>query len=829
MNPLRLHRFVFLGTLLALPHLSKGGDLPASFLTFFDSYCMECHDPDTAKGDFHIDLLRAVETPTDAEYWQLTLDNLHLGDMPPEDEKQPSLAELEEVTTWIEQGLARAAKKLAGHTGEVVLRRLNRTEFEYTVEDLFGVRGDFAEGFPEDAEEDGFDNMGAALMLSAEQIDQYWQAADAILDRAIVTREKPDTKSVTFSLHQLNEEAWERSRRDRERRLGEFNTRTPREQEHTRERQELKKRDPLYDFRYPAVIDGRLTQPTLEMGLETDAAIPRNGGFASQPATDGFFRVREAGWYRFAVTAYGIQHAGEPVLMKIQSGTFREGSVPSLVDMVSLPDTEARKYEYRVYLQPNERIRFEMVNGIRWAPAEDYLGLETPMVAVRSATMEGPLIGQWPPAGHRLLLGERNANELRDEEMPVILAELAPKLFRRPVSETVVGDFVAFYRSSREHEQPLPAFRRTVKAMMSSPFFLYHLEPGQAPDGYAIANRLSYFLWRSAPDEELLGLAGVGRLGEPDILSGQVERLLADEKSERFLTDFVDQWLWLDQVGEMQPDSKLYPEYDERLERAMKEETRAFIRELLHTDEPLSNLIDSDWAMLNGRIADHYGIPGVEGTDFRRVDLDKATTVRGGLLTQASFLNVTSNGTTTSPVVRGVFVLDHILGTPAPPPPPDVPPIEPDIRGASTIQEQLAKHREIAQCSNCHQKIDPYGIALENFDVIGQWRESYRALEPTANPNRPNVIDGQPVGSDDRLPRHGEFSTFLEFRELLKRDEKLVYENVAHKLATFALGRKMDFADEPALNSIAANTKKTDAGFRTMIRELITSELFTKP
>ena len=308
-----------------------------------------------------------------------------------------------------------------------------------------------------------------------------------------------------------------------------------------------------------------------------------------------------------------------------------------------------------------------------------------------------------------------------------------------------------------------------------------------------------------------------------------MDRLLADPKSERFVKDFVGQWLDIKHVGEMQPDGNLYPEYDPELERSMVEETRSFVREILHKDLNLANLIDSDWAMLNARMAQHYGIPEVQGNQFRRVSLDKTTTVRGGLLTQASILNITSNGTTTSPVVRGVWVLERLLGTPAPPPPPDVPAIEPDIRGASTIQEQLAKHRSIAQCASCHRKIDPYGFALENFDVIGGWRENYRALEPTANPNRPKLIDGPEVVSSDSMPRRGEFQDFREFRELLLQEEELVFKNVARQLATFALGRSMDFADEELLDDIVARTKTAGGGLKTMIRELVNNEIFKKP
>jgi hypothetical protein len=277
----------------------------------------------------------------------------------------------------------------------------------------------------------------------------------------------------------------------------------------------------------------------------------------------------------------------------------------------------------------------------------------------------------------------------------------------------------------------------------------------------------------------------------------------------------------------MQPDKGLYPEYDDELERAMVQETQLFIRELLVNDLSLTNLVDSNWTMLNDRLARHYGIDGVQGNQFRKVMLDKSKTVRGGLLTHASILSITSNGTTTSPVVRGVWVLEHLLGTPAPPPPPDVPPIEPDIRGASTIQEQLAKHRNIAQCNACHRKIDPYGLALESFDVIGGWRENYRAL--IQEKGRTQLRDGKPVSPADELPKLGAFQHFTEFRMLLMKNESVVFKNVAEKLATFALGRSMGFADREDLEKILATTKARGGGLRTMIDTLVQNPIFVRP
>ena len=820
-------------TLVAVMLLSWGAAsaqaVDSKVASFLKTYCVDCHGPRKQKGDFRVDELKVSESTADAENWRLVLDNLNLGEMPPEDQKQPSAGERDKAADWIAGELRRAARMLKGHAGEVVLRRLNRTEYEYTVEDLFGIKGEFAEGFPEDAKEEGFDNIGSALMLSAEQINQYLAAADFVLDRAIQTKTRPRTNLKRFSLHDYNKEAWRRHREQMERRKRDLDKLTPNEQKRAREALEEFRDNPNIGFNFPAWENGKLREPRPEEGADVACVIPFRASYAA-PDTRRQFRVGEAGWYRFTISAFAAANNGAPVRLKVAYGDLGPNAVPAIADVIQVVDESQREFSYRIYLQKNQAVKLTMLDGDNWAPRNRLAHMPGPFVGIRYLEMEGPLFDQWPPKGHRLLLGERNVDELSDADMRGILSDLAPRLFRRPVEAAVVDEFHAFYQAAREQKLiPLDAFKLTAEAMMASPHFIYHVEMGAAPDDHALANRLSYFLWRSAPDRELRELADRKRLSKPNVLRGQVDRLLADGRSERFLEDFVGQWLKIDLVGDMQPDKNLYPEYDPELERAMIAETRGFIREMLRSDLGVRNLIDSDWTVLNDRLARHYGISGVIGNEFRKVALNKSDTVRGGLLTQASILNITSNGTTTSPVVRGTWILEQLLGTPAPPPPPDVPAIEPDIRGAGAIKEQLEKHRTIPQCASCHQKIDPYGMALENFDVIGGWRETYRALQPTANPRRPKMVEGATVLSDDVLPKLGPFGGFSEFRALLLKREDLVQKNMARKLATFALGRAMDFADEEALAQIVSTVAKEDGGLKTMIRELVASDLFRKP
>ena len=794
--PLQKFSLILVSIGLLAPGSLANAEIPPNVVNYMKAYCAECHNPQALEGDFSLTYLKPAVTPEDAEYWQLVLDNLHLGDMPPRKAKQPDIKETEPVTAWIEQELERARKSLAGHTSEVVLRRLNITEYENTIYDLFAVQGDFTTALPEDTKEEGFDNIGAALMLSSTHIDQYMAAADFILGRAIQEESRPEEQIIDFSLRALQEKEDERHRK-----------RVARQKGIEPEEVKLDRSGPYYP------------------PYGQDALIPMG---RIKPDTRHFLNSREPGWYEFQVTAYPVWNEDKTMLLKVQTTSNGRGEIPELIDLIELsePDQPVTK-SYRVFLEPRHYVQLEMVNGPRHVKPEELDTNQEPRIAIGEMKLSGPLFEQWPPRGHQLLLGDLQPSDLTDELVPDLIANLAPTLFRRPVDSSIVEEFAGYYRQQREFENEIEAYQSTVKAMMVSPFFLFHLEPAGQVDPYALASRLSYFLWRSAPDEQLYEAAADGSLSEFETLVSQVNRMLANPKSERFISDFVGQWLETEMVGEIQPDENLYPEYDEALERAMAEETRLFIREMLLNDLPINNLVDSDWTMLNERLANHYNIPGVEGTDFRKVRLNKEQTVRGGLLTHASILNVTSNGTTTSPIIRGVWMLDRLLGTPAPPPPPDVPAIEPDIRGATTIQEQLAAHRDIPQCASCHEKIDPFGLALENFDVIGGWRENYRALEGSGR--RSKLIDGQPISSDGELPNLGQFENFQQFRKILRENEHFVYQNMAEQLSTYALGRALDFSDREQIKQIVQLTRQHGGGLRTMVHAVVQSPLFQKP
>jgi len=805
--------------------------VPARVSRFTKTYCVGCHGPKKQEGDFRVDELKVSVTAADAEHWQLVLDNLQLGEMPPEEAKRPPQAEIDAVTGWIHDELARASTALKGAGGETVLRRLNRLEYENTVADLFDVHGSFAAGFPEDLREHGFDNNGAALMLSAAQLQEYMKAADFILARAIVPQQRPETVSKTFTLHDENRRAMDGARKNLESRLAKFDTLTPQEQKNTRKMEEASKANPeSHGYSFPVLEQGELRPPKAADGPELDATLTVQNYFSNEPHTQRHFAVRTPGWYRVKVVAYALKNDGKPTRLKFTAASSKPGVEPTAETVFAFTDDEPREVEANYYLEPGDRVVFRMMDGAPNAQNRTMIDQPGPFLAIRSISMEGPIYESWPPRGQRMLFGDIDPAQPTPEKAAAIAAHLGPRLFRRPLDAAGVKKYRRLFETLAESMPPEEALRGMLAGMLVSPRFLYLLEPPAGPDGYAIAARMSYFLWRSTPDDELLKAAADGSLLKPAKRRAQAERMLADARHERFLKDFTGQWLRIREVGLMKASPELYPEYNLELEAAMRGETEQFMAEMFREDLPLSNLIDSDWTMLNEPLAKLYGIDGVAGPDFRRVSLDKSKTVRGGLLTHASIHAITSNGTVTSPVIRGTWVLEKFLGTPAPPPPPDVPAIEPDIRGATTIKEQLAKHRTITTCASCHKKIDPLGFALENFDVIGGWRDSYRTLVEPRPGGRPVLSKkGPPVESADVWGGEGRFAGFQEFRNLVKKREDLVVQNLTNQLATYALGRAPRFSDREPLAAVSSATIKRKSGMKSLVLDLVSSPVFATP
>ncbi|MDA1274429.1 MAG: DUF1592 domain-containing protein [Verrucomicrobia bacterium] len=418
-----------------------------------------------------------------------------------------------------------------------------------------------------------------------------------------------------------------------------------------------------------------------------------------------------------------------------------------------------------------------------------------------------------------------------------LVRSFAQRAYRRPVTEPEVQLFLdlfnnQFDRGSGFAKSMLSAYT----AVLSSAGFLFVDEaPGRLNDD-ALAARLSYFLWNSEPDDTLRALAARGELRRPEVLRAQTERLLNDARSRRFVEAFTDYWLDLRKLDDTSPSTTLYNDYelDDPLKLAALEETRLFFEELLRADLPARNVVDSDFAFLNGHLAEHYGVPGVHGAKMRRVKLPQDS-VRGGLMTQASVLKVTANGTTTSPVLRGHWITERILGYATPPPPP-VAAVEPDIRGAVTIRQQLEKHRDDPSCASCHSRMDPPGFALESFDVMGGWRDRYRAVKEDVPPASGIGMDGQrfafyyalPVDCAGELPDGRSFGDVREFKRLLSDDPVPIARNLARQLAIYATGAPVRFSDRAQIEKILQRTRAGGHGVRSLVHELVQSELFLK-
>ncbi|MBI1177821.1 DUF1592 domain-containing protein [bacterium] len=500
-----------------------------------------------------------------------------------------------------------------------------------------------------------------------------------------------------------------------------------------------------------------------------------------------------------------------------------------------------------------------------------------PGYAIQWMEVEGPLYDASQGAGYRLLFGDLPMKRLDKGESGVALEVAASmasdrpggrrgrgpvsqevnvevvsenpledgarlvrsfvqRAYRRPVREAEVQLFVGLFKA--QYEQGL-GFAKSVlaadTAVLASPGFLFvDEEPGRLND-VALASRLSYFLWNSEPDETLRQLAANGELHRPEVLRAQTERLLDDPKSRRFVEAFTDYWLDLRKLDDTSPSSTLYNDYelDDPLKLAALEETRLFFADLLRENLPARNIVDSDFTFLNERLAEHYGVPGVKGVAMRRVTLPKDS-VRGGLMTEASVLKVTANGTTTSPVIRGHWITERILGIETPPPPPKVPAIEPDIRGATTIRQQLEKHRADPSCASCHTRMDPPGFALESFDVMGGFRDRYRATKEGVTPAPGVGMDGQrfafyyalPVDCAGSLPDGRTFRDVRELKKELLKDPVPIARNLARQLSIYATGAPVRFSDRVQIEKILARTKADQYGVRSIVRELVQSELF---
>jgi len=470
-----------------------------------------------------------------------------------------------------------------------------------------------------------------------------------------------------------------------------------------------------------------------------------------------------------------------------------------------------------------------------------------PGVAFHWLEVEGPLVEEWPPASYRSLFGDlpfKNEGgkiqvipENQSKDARKLLSDFMNKAYRRPITNTEFERFHQYATGLLDEVSFTEAMIATFSAVLASPEFLFQCsQPGELDD-FALAERLSFFLGESLSDKSLRALARDGSLRKPENLARQVDRLIDKPDFDRFVKEFLNAWLQLDEINDTDPDRELYPEYagDWWLVNSMIKESQLFFADLVVNNRPASGLIDSDYTFLDERLARHYGVDGLHGPVFKRTKLPPQSPY-GGILTQASVLKVTANGTVTSPVLRGVYVLERLLGYHPSPPPPSVPAVEPDIRGAATIRELLAKHREDPSCASCHAKIDPPGFALESFDVMGRWRDNYRSLGEGSkriaglgrSGNEFVHYIGSAVDSSGRMYKGEAFDGINEFKKLLLQDKEVIARNLVHQLIVYATGAPVAFSDRDEVAAILNQTKSSDYGVRSIIHAIVQSPLFVR-
>ena len=757
-----------------------------------NKYCSKCHGMQEPKGDFSIHVLSADLAPGKNRVgWASALKKLKAGEMPPKEQAQFTAEESQELVAWIELQLQAAVLSDRKAQGRTVLRRLNRDQYENTVCDLLQIKTDLKELLALDGAADGFDNVGSALHLSSFALERYLEAGNRALNLAIANTPRPPL---------------------------------------------IQKRYDLKNQHFFRSTDENVYRQ-LDDALVLFTSSPWRAAWLSE------FYPPDGGQYRIRVSATAIQSGDQPVTYRVTSGDLRGKN--GLIGYFDV-NREPKIMEAVVRLEPRAGLSI-LPYGLPRSTEILKIGVEKysgPGVAIQWVEVEGPLHESWPPPSHKELLGELPRKQFPSDQVNLyhevvseepeqdarnILERFLPRAFRREATKTEIDAYLQLFRDKIQQEYRFErAIRVPLLAALVSQDFLFLQETPGPLDDFALASRLSYFLWSSMPDNALFQLAKSKQLTAPEVLRQQVERMLNDPKAAAFTENFVGQWLGLRNIDFTEPNYLIYPEFDHLLKVSMIRETELFFDELLKHDLSLANLIDSDFSMLNGRLARHYGIPGAEGWEFKKVPLPKGCH-RGGVLTMASVLKVTANGSYTHPVHRGVWVLERILGKRPPNPPANVPVVEPDIRGAKGIRDLLARHRQGA-CAGCHAQIDPPGFALESFDVIGGWRDNYRTVglgEPVeVEGQRMGYLRGPKIDCVDVLPDGRKFQNIDEYKQLLLTEQDQIARTLAAKLVTYATGASPEAVDQRQLDELVENIRNKNFGLRSLVHAVVQSPLF---
>lgn len=731
---------------------------------FFRKYCLDCHGPDLQYGEMEFQKYDSVKSILgDRKQWEQVFDMLEIGAMPPSDaDPLPTEAERKRILSWLERQLFNIDCDLRHDPGRVTIRRLNRAEYDNTVRDLLGIDFHPSAEFPSDDVGEGFDNIGDVLSLSPLLFEKYMDAAEEIAQRTIVADWSSVAPTRRYEGKQLKSSG-------------------------------------------SANLVGR-----------SEWSMPSRGEVAAT------YRFRRGGEYVLRARASADQAGPDPARME-----FRIDG-----EIVKVFDIEGHRtpglYEVQITIEDEGKKQFAaaFINDYYQPKAEDPKLRGDRNLRVEFLEVQGPvdLRPEDIPEIHRRLITCTPGDGKTPRACAAkIIGQFLPRAFRRPVAEEEVAQYVDLVELAMGQGE---SFERGMQIALSgilvSPHFLFRVEQDQRPDDpsavhvlsdYELASRLSYFLWSSMPDEELFQLAGEGRLNDPAVLEEQVQRMLADPKSEALVDNFGIQWLNLRMLDEVAPDPKRFPAFNEDLRADMRRETKAFLTAIVQEDRSVLDFLDADFTFVNERLAKLYGLEGIEGDEFRRVELDG--THRFGVLTQASILTITSNPTRTSPVKRGKWIMENILGTPPPPPPDNVPELEEAAKAApdATLREQLELHRKDPGCAACHRQMDALGFGFENFDAIGRWRER----------------DGKaPIDASGTLPGDIHFSGPQELVEILKQRKSSFCRALTRKMLTYALGRGLEYYDRCAVDKIADALAQHDYRFSALVVEIVKSEPFRK-
>lgn len=769
---------------------------------FLARHCNKCHSADKRSGDLRLDDLTVDYTsPKVMGHWEEAMNRINSGDMPPKEEPRPDPVEVAELTEWIAGQLRESEAVRQSSAAELVtFSKLTREEYANSIRDLLGVTYDVKgpTGLPEDPDWKGFERIGSVLSMSPSHMEKYLAAAETVLDEALSLRPEPQREVIRW---------------------------TP------------------WDMRYNGFrkeFEARGLADRVRVDL-----IPNNHVSDTWPLT-----ITESGEYRLRIKLSGLRPAGgiaprlKVYLSNIDKTVLEQdvdapedkpitvearvhltaGKYPvRLANSVPGPDPGAR----RSRSGPGATAFTDMRNRAPWQLklTDDEYRPRRPTLIVDSVEWDGPMIESWPTAAHKRIFFDDGGTKQGLDYAEEILRRFAERAWRRPVTAAEVA------RLMKPVETSLllgDSFERSVRqgliAVLCSKSFLY-LEEGRTEGrtdkltDWELASRLSYFLWSAPPDDRLRNLASAGTLHEPTTLIAETRRMLADPKSASFARSFPRQWLQLRRVGMFAPDKALYPSYDDNLEQSMIAETLGVFDEVLRKNGGIRDFLDSDWTMLNERLARHYGIEGVVGDKLRRVSL-KPEHHRGGVLTHASVLSLTSDGTRHRPVHRGTWILESIIGKPPPPPPANVPALSSTAsdQGKTTVRRKLELHRSDPNCTACHTKIDPLGIAFDNYDAIGRWRTVETTNEGTGEDP---TLDPSGTLADGR-----KFQDSVELRKLITADLDKFAAALSEKLAVYALRRSLTYTDREALKQVVEQSKGNDFRLVSLIEGLVASPLF---